>query len=345
MIKIFLTTDKKETIKDKHIKKLVNEVDFFKDFLNKLLTDSAAMDFFSEKIDNLIEGDLKENLKKDIELLKSGINIKHYGYKEEDKFKGLKKIFIAEKDELDEIIKAFGKGEGYPKNISSIITFFHDYYKKFRGWRKNWGGALFVSELDVRTCVYCNSSYVYKYKNDKNQLKTTAELDHYYSKEEYFYLAMSIFNLFPSCGNCNGIKSTKSKNVMYPYEKGLEGLGKFSIKRTQEFINEMTKICPDKEKIEIKIENFSRDPEVDNWKEVFCLEGRYQNYKTEVSEILTKNRVYTNERLEEIAGLVELDIKTLENILFDYRQDEKNYKDKILSKFTSDILKDIREVI
>jgi len=41
---------------------------------------------------------------------------------------------------------------------------------------------------------------------EKNKDNYDLEMDHYYPKADYPYLAISIFNLVPSCPTCNGIK-------------------------------------------------------------------------------------------------------------------------------------------
>lgn len=58
-----------------------------------------------------------------------------------------------------------------------------------------------VNGLGVTVCPYCNHNYVFIYDR-----ANFCELDHYYPKAEYPLLAVSFYNLIPSCPVCNGKK-------------------------------------------------------------------------------------------------------------------------------------------
>lgn len=79
----------------------------------------------------------------------------------------------------------------------------------------------FFYKLDIRTCPYCNRSYtftVYKYSGKK----TRPEYDHFYDKANNPLLALSFYNLVPSCHDCNRIKSTDTININ-PYFRKFRG--------------------------------------------------------------------------------------------------------------------------
>ena len=59
-----------------------------------------------------------------------------------------------------------------------------------------------MSELGVSVCPYCNRQYVTNYESDNDE-KTSADLDHYYCKSRYPFLALSVYNFVPSCQICN----------------------------------------------------------------------------------------------------------------------------------------------
>ncbi|NHQ72813.1 HNH endonuclease, partial [Elizabethkingia miricola] len=72
------------------------------------------------------------------------------------------------------------------------------------------------------TCVYCNRNYTLDLIKDRAR----AELDHWFPKENYYLLALSFFNLIPSCHSCNHIKHNNSpqggwenaiRNINHPY--------------------------------------------------------------------------------------------------------------------------------
>lgn len=82
-----------------------------------------------------------------------------------------------------------------------------------------------LRNLHVRVCPYCNQIYTVTLPspeelNEGEEFKTTrATFDHFYSKSEYPYLAVSLFNLIPSCGICNSNKSNKKEKIIYPYDQ------------------------------------------------------------------------------------------------------------------------------
>ena len=72
--------------------------------------------------------------------------------------------------------------------------------------------ALFVKDLDIKVCPYCNRNYILNF-NKKGKANATAQLDHFFDKKDYPYLSVSIYNLVPSCGTCNLRKSSKEDPI------------------------------------------------------------------------------------------------------------------------------------
>lgn len=63
--------------------------------------------------------------------------------------------------------------------------------------------------LKIRTCPYCNRHYAFTLKSESGKFKTRPEFDHFYDKSTYPMLAVTFFNLVPSCKECNHGKATK----------------------------------------------------------------------------------------------------------------------------------------
>lgn len=82
-----------------------------------------------------------------------------------------------------------------------------------------------LRELDVRVCPYCNRIYTITLPSEMELEKgekfvtTRPTFDHFYSKDEYPYLAVSLFNLIPSCHVCNMNKGTSQYKIIYPYDE------------------------------------------------------------------------------------------------------------------------------
>ena len=60
-----------------------------------------------------------------------------------------------------------------------------------------------LKSLDIKVCPYCNRQYIFNVDNGR---KVSAQFDHFYSKSEYPYLALSFYNLIQCCPTCNKAK-------------------------------------------------------------------------------------------------------------------------------------------
>ncbi|MFM9745842.1 hypothetical protein ACKI2C_50665, partial [Streptomyces brasiliscabiei] len=76
---------------------------------------------------------------------------------------------------------------------------------------RQWSRHKFITSLGVKVCPYCNRQYITSYESEADDMKTTADADHYYPKVEYPILQMNIFNLIPSCGVCNSIGNCETR--------------------------------------------------------------------------------------------------------------------------------------
>lgn len=61
----------------------------------------------------------------------------------------------------------------------------------------------YMKRIGINTCVYCNLA---KATYSQNRKEVYYPFDHSKPKDEYPFLCVSFFNLYPSCTNCNGHK-------------------------------------------------------------------------------------------------------------------------------------------
>ena len=75
--------------------------------------------------------------------------------------------------------------------------------------------------LDIRTCTYCNRNYTSTVITKKGDKIIRPQFDHYFDKKSNPLLAISFFNLIPSCSICNsnvkGIQKMSLKDHIQPY--------------------------------------------------------------------------------------------------------------------------------
>lgn len=169
----------------------------------------------------------------------------------------------------------------------------HFDYNKLNAYRHR----LLVA-MDIRVCPYCNRQYINKYNKDKKE-QITADLDHFYPKSKYPYLALSLYNFVPSCQICNSrFKVDKNEwydSHLYPYEEGFEEEVKFEI--SDNSIDYL--VCKNREDdFEITITK-TDNPRINRSTKIFNLEEVYQSHKDYVKEIIYKSIFYNETQREE----------------------------------------------
>ncbi|NDI77567.1 hypothetical protein DYH56_05930 [Psychrilyobacter piezotolerans] len=170
------------------------------------------------KIEEWNEENFEEKLKKldiDSDFLKLPIK------ESKEKLKGLKEKLFDYSDIITELLD-----NNFITSISEIFSY--DNLKD--DYRHD-----LISEMGIRVCPYCQRNYITNYINEKGD-RTTADLDHFYPKSLYPYLALSLYNFIPSCQICNsrfkGSKDTYDK-IINPYKNSFDDKGvKFETSET-----------------------------------------------------------------------------------------------------------------
>ena len=187
--------------------------------------------------------------------------------------------------------------------------------------------ALFVKDLDVKVCPYCNRNYILNFQK-KGKENATAQLDHFFDKKKYPYLAISIYNLVPSCGTCNQRKSTKQENIFYPYLESFNNSVKFSLKgiKSRDELKKENLDFFDEKRIELDYKILNDKDKVEKHIEVFNIKNLYNEHKDIVSELLQKRVIYSDDYLE--------------SLLDEYEGKLFNNKEHLLRLITSGYIED-----
>ena len=85
----------------------------------------------------------------------------------------------------------------------------------------------------MNVCPYCNRQYTFTASKKSDKKGTRPEFDHFLPKSKYPYLALSFYNLIPSCHTCNHIKGNEGNNdvqFLNPYLNGFGDDVKFILK-------------------------------------------------------------------------------------------------------------------
>lgn len=219
-------------------------------------------------------------------------------------------------------------------------------YKEFTEKRKKrWGAFKFCEKIKVNVCPYCNRQYTFTVKNIGNDYVARPEIDHFFPKNIYPYLSCNLYNFIPSCHTCNNIKSSKVRNILYPYEDDFDALGDFKLSYNN---NDLTgkkigtfDVVANRGNIIVKL--VSNDKKFKNAASLFHLEDLYNMHEIELYDFLERYKNYQDPKLKEIKSLLKnkhLDQNKLKKYIlgFPILDDDKNYP---LKKFKKDIKKQL----
>ncbi|NAS19403.1 hypothetical protein GND98_016470 [Clostridium butyricum] len=273
-------------------------------------------DFTLNKIEKLICADTKKELLEQINIIEPLIN----------------KDSKIEKVSVEEI----------KKDIKAV---FEHLFKNFstRKWAYD-----FLQIVECKVCPYCNRSYTFTVR--KGKYKSKPELDHYFSKNIYPYLAISIFNLIPSCSTCNKGKSdAENQYICYPYEESFDQLEK-KISFTTEFDN-LEAIFSDNKKLVVRLDSddIQKQLYIDQYNSAFKIDALYEEHYDYVREIIQKAIIFDDNFFESIFSsvpeLFNYSYDEVKQVIFANYLEPENMGKRPLAKMVQDILKEFYEVL
>lgn len=117
-----------------------------------------------------------------------------------------------------------------------VLNYVFDYSGEFSNPRKiGWNSYVLAEKLGINVCPYCNRLFTNtvkkkvsvseKYPQGSRSL-IRPEFDHFYLHSKFPYLAVSFYNLIPSCSSCNSsLKGQTEMSILthsHPYLEGFE---------------------------------------------------------------------------------------------------------------------------
>ena len=340
MIKIDVDTRKWEKIKEEHS-------EWYSD--NILPNIKNAYEFIESQKSK------SYSIKKYLELLKKIID------KGKD-FIVQKELFLDyENKEIDKIIKIMKKKNKKRKSILEIrfekLNISEEYlpnqlfcYKKLQTGNKDWNRHKLLSLIGIEICPYCQRNYISNYE-ENNDEKTTADLDHFYPKSLYPFLALSLYNFIPSCQICNSrFKGNKdTRDSVYLYEEGFDELG-VKFRTSKEVISEILGERYSDFYVKIDYENLKNKEDGEKVKNSIENLGLDRVYKKSHNQYI-QNLLYNIEKYPE--NYLENCVEMFESNVDKKKQLEEYFKDIVkepyrkriengepLAKLTKDILEE-----
>ncbi|MBA9038724.1 MULTISPECIES: hypothetical protein [Priestia] len=245
----------------------------------------------------------------------------------------LKDAIIAPFAELKKIKESYSRVASQ-EDIMYLKKVYNNYFSKsntFLG-TKEYTSSKLVKSLGIRVCPYCNRNYINNIEYGAKGLKRTSQLDHFFSKDKYPFLAMSFFNLIPSCPSCNHTKHNKEISLS-PYDQNhdFDELLKF------DYRIHSSNYLEDENEIEVMI---ITDKIIEKNIEILGLESQYKIHNDVVFELVKKSKMYSASQIKEIKNnFPDLfnDEEEVLRVVFGTSLNSSNFNKRPLSKLQRDI--------
>lgn len=197
-----------------------------------------------------------------------------------------------------------------------------------------------ANNLDIPTCPYCNRMYtktvINKQKNGVVKKITRPEFDHWFPKSKFPLLALSFYNLIPSCHTCNssvkGVSDFVLTTHLHPYIDENVNM-QFSYEFDKNLNNHKFKI------------NYAGDTDGKAQKsaEEFMLKEIYETHEDEIRDLLRIKTVYSDSYLKKLSNLLGTSVSDEEiyRLAFGTYIEEASFDRRPLSRMKRDILKEL----
>lgn len=219
----------------------------------------------------------------------------------------LEKLFIEKPDQLENTFYnpwrnlMFQDGIGATTFSKAIKRIFN--YTGFRDHKSK--GKWLTSQLNIKTCPYCNANYTLTVNID-GVPKGLFQFDHFFPRSRAPHLSLSLYNLIPSCANCNHIKSdveTSLSTHFHPYHHDLSRKSFFNHEYTFEDGKKPSDIIPHN----IKLEFISKSDEdqvfVDTHQDLYKLNAVYQQHKDVVKDLIVREHIHPDSIYDDLKAL------------------------------------------
>lgn len=243
----------------------------------------------------------------------------------------LKKILIGQPIMLNSI-KSIFKSRKQIRNIKSIIN--------YEGWDdiSYYSPYDLAKKIDIPTCPYCNRLYTKTVVSDKKDKITRPTFDHWFPQAKYPLLALSFYNLIPSCSVCNSsVKGSDDfifNKHFHPYlnHPFIEKLDyNFSYEYSDSLKNYIFKIDCKNE--------LSK-----NTVDAFKLVEIYKTHEDEIKDLVHLRDIYSNRYLNILYEDIlkqKVSQEDIYRLAFGTQYNEENFDRRPLSKMKKDILKEL----
>ena len=203
-----------------------------------------------------------------------------------------------------------------------------------------------VDAVDADVCPYCNRVFI-KNVHGKDGKEVKGQLDHFYDKDKYPYLALLKYNLVPCCPFCNGPmgkhnKDAVEENMISPYDLSSTDAMHFSIEiENNDFLH------LDKCAESIRVKETYNESRMENNSRIFHLEELYNTHRDYAAEMYYKSLMTKSKAYKDFAEgvLKRLKVNITENdwarLMLGFPPSDNDYNKRPISKFCRDIYEEL----
>ena len=203
-----------------------------------------------------------------------------------------------------------------------------------------YGAYHLAQNLGIQSCTYCNRTYTATVLKNSGGKLTRPQFDHYFPQSIFPLLALSFYNLIPSCYICNSsIKKDIVFNLdthIHPYVDDVTDMYAY----TYDY-----QLSKNRYSIDFKIANHNEiKPKIKKTIEDFHLKEIFESHQSELDDLVKTRLKYSKDYLMKLKGtfpLANLTEKEMYRLAFGVELNQDDFHKRPLSKFKSDILKEL----
>ncbi|BAU55665.1 hypothetical protein [Mucilaginibacter gotjawali] len=248
----------------------------------------------------------------------------------------LKDLLIGTPDVLNQFKKRFIS----KKAIASIKALIR--YDAFidKSADKTFGfynGYHLAENLGMQTCIYCNRLYTHTIITENREFIARPTFDHWFPQSSYPLLALSFYNLVPSCNVCNssikGASPLALKDIFHPYLRhpDTDKLLSFKFSYTLE------------DHLAAKSKIISGNEFTNNSIKAMKLKELYSGHLDEIRELIYLKKAYSASYINSLNSILKLTLSTDEiyRLAFGVFLDDEHLSKRPLSKLKKDVLAEL----
>lgn len=311
----------------------ISKKEIEKEFLNDAMVNSTGLFQVLNTVDakNILNNNHKKLYRMLYDTATGSLNIAE-----------VKRLLLADRQTMKKYISRLGDYSSN-KQLSDELL---DSIFRYDRYSQRMVAIKILTKMKVTVCPYCNRQYIFTLSNGQ----VRPQFDHYYPKSRYPYLALSLYNMIPSCSICNMAKSsldTLATPIIYPFEEEMGSEAQFKIKRKKggNFVRMLQGIS-NEFVIDLDTTNAKNETIIVNQMVKLHLNDLYNEHKEYIMDIIKSKYINSSERINELLisfpALFD-SYEDVKSLLYMTNIQKESWGNRPLSKLTYDIDRQLEE--